>query len=238
MTTTSRRRLQVPKVPNSLIRTHEERLFLEAIKNNLDALQGLSATQEQRPTLEEFEGIDLKTKSVRSVEPWVWDELTNSHGELYATGAVWNTTERTYHVRGSTTDALDFTRKVPNYYVEGSDINVHFHWSPLSTSGGNIRIQVAYRWFNPTEVPGSFSSWTTFILPVPTTNLQPVISNLLDLSGTDKERNSFVQIKFQRTGGDAADTYVDEVAVWAIDVMYKRRAELPRGLGARSVYYQ
>ena len=241
MTLKTRRRLQVPKVPNTLVRTHEERLFLEAVKNNLDAQQASSTTaKEARPTLEEFESVDLKVKSVRSVDPWVWDELSHSNDEMHPTGTTsWNTGERVYILSSGSTGGLDVTRKLPNYWIEGSDVNVHFHWCPFTALGGNVRMQVAYRWFNPTEVPdSSFSSWTTSILAAPTTTLQGVVTDLLELSGTDKERNSFVQIKLQRTGGDAADTYAGAIGVWAIDIMYKRRAELPRGLGARSIYYQ
>ncbi len=233
----TRRFEQIPKVPDGA--PFYLRPFLSAVKSHIDALQGVLTTKDRRPTLSEFESIKLKTRSVRSEEAFVFDELVYPAGMLRSSGsAAWDSTRIGWSFANGVTSGVEGTNKLSPAYAEGTGINIHMHWMPTTGSAGNIRIDFSYRFYDATDVMPSWTVGTSFDLAVPGTADKMVFTEIVDVSGTNLKRNSFVDIKIDRAGAHANDTYAGSMVLKQIDVRHRVRSELPRGLGQRSVYVQ
>lgn len=236
--TVTRRRLQIGKVPDGL--DQETRSFLEAVRNQLNALQGLGTAEEQRPTRQEFRDIKLQVETLRTRDKTVYEELALPGNAMQLNGgAAWTSSGLSVALLDTGTSTMEAVAKLPAHYFEGSEINVHMHWYKASTGTGNVRLRLQWAWYNTTDVIPT-PTQTFLTLPVPTAAQTQVmtVNTLLDTGGAGKKRNSFVDLQLARLGSDPLDTFVGSIGVKEIDIMYKRLTELPQALGQRSIYFQ
>lgn len=106
-------------------------------------------------------------------------------------------------------------------YVEGSDFEVHVHWSPTTTDVGNCRFGFEYSIANRNT--GTFGASTTiFINPTATGIINNHIYSSFGLiSGVGLTIGAHIVFRFFREGDNVLDTFTGNAFVHTIGIHYK-----------------
>lgn len=111
---------------------------------------------------------------------------------------------------GTSTDTIYFTVKVPHGYKEGSDYLLHVHWVAEDNTTGNVKWQFTYSFANadatfpaPTSVTG--------VVATPEVADKHVHTDVATIDGTGQKLSSVILCALSRLGGDAEDTYAQDV---------------------------
>jgi hypothetical protein len=109
-----------------------------------------------------------------------------------------------------------------NRYPE-SDMNLHFHWIPLTNNGGNILWECELALSN---LNNTFAVTATGVLQVTTVNAgallnQNVHTPLTTISGQGVGMSAFITARLSRMAANGADTYTGEAALLGVDLHYR-----------------
>lgn len=112
------------------------------------------------------------------------------------------------------TEAMSFTVQLPHTWKEGSTIYPHIHWTPKSSTTGNVEWNFEYTWVNYDPVtPQVFPAYTTssVVATGPFTANSHMITSLIaadaGISGTGKKISSVLVCRIWRNTDNANDTY-------------------------------
>lgn len=121
-------------------------------------------------------------------------------------------------------ESMSFTVQLPHTWKEGTTIHPHLHWSPKSSSSGNVEWKLEYSWVNyDPSTPQVFPSITTSTVVTngPFTASSHVISSLtssdVGLDGTGKKISSILVCRLTRNSDNAADTYAGDAGLLYLD---------------------
>lgn len=124
------------------------------------------------------------------------------------------------------TEIISITAQMSHTWREGTNIIPHVHWQKTTSAIGDVLWELKYRWAPIGEVMDS--SWTiktisTTILTTPDNDTanEHLISNWGVIDATGKEISDFFIMQLSRIGGDAADTYGDDVRLLELDVHFQ-----------------
>jgi len=126
----------------------------------------------------------------------------------------------TYSFVNGTTDILYGAFEFQHDYMEGTDVEIHVHWSPNSTNTGNVRLSFEYSVANMGAV-----------FPAPTTMLVTDAASgqvafheyttIGVISGTGRKIGDIVNFAFSRLGNDALDTFSGDMFLHSIGAHYQ-----------------
>jgi hypothetical protein len=148
----------------------------------------------------------------------------------FASGFVGDSTMWSYLFDGTgTVEEVHFSVQLPHAWKQGSTIYPHVHFAPTSTNSGDtasrvVRFTLEYTWAN---IYGTFGSTSTINLDsdgfVPNTSQWKhlLCKNATGISGSGKTLSSMLMCRLFRDGGDAADTYPQDVAFLQFDIHYE-----------------
>lgn len=112
------------------------------------------------------------------------------------------------------TEAMSFNVQLPHAWKEGTTIYPHVHWTPKTSTTGNVEWNFEYTWVNydpvtPQVFPavtsdavvatGPFTAYTNLITPLTTGNA--------GISGTGKKISSILVCRIWRNSDNPNDTY-------------------------------
>ena len=124
---------------------------------------------------------------------------------------------------GTATNEVFFTVQFPHRYKEGSDIEPHVHWFPITSPATtkNVVWKLEYQWQNHDGTFGPTNTTITGTGATGTVGYKGIITSLGVVSGTGKEISSVMICRLYRPGGDALDTYADGAAFLSCDMHYE-----------------
>jgi len=113
-----------------------------------------------------------------------------------------------------------FTVQLPHSYKEGTDLEAHIHWSPITTNGGNVMWDLEYQWAN---ISATFPASTVVPLvdAADGTAWKHQIHEMTSIDGTGKELSSMLVCRLSRLGADGGDTHVGDAALLGVDFHYQ-----------------
>lgn len=124
---------------------------------------------------------------------------------------------------GTATNEVFFTVQFPHKYKEGSDIEPHVHWFPITSPATtkNVVWKLEYQWQNHDGTFGATNTTITGTGATGTVGYKGIITSLGVVSGTGKGISSLMICRLYRPGGDALDTYADGAAFVSCDMHYE-----------------
>jgi hypothetical protein len=124
---------------------------------------------------------------------------------------------------GTATNEVFFTVQFPHRYKEGSDIEPHVHWFPITSPATtkNVVWKLEYQWQNHDGTFGATNTTITGTGATGTVGYKGIITSLGVVSGTGKGISSLMICRLYRPGGDALDTYADGAAFVSCDMHYE-----------------
>lgn len=131
-----------------------------------------------------------------------------------------NRTKLTLDFDDSSTETVYTIYQLPHSYKEGSNVRFHAHWSPETTDTGNVLWEAHYRWIPVLGAMGSFST-TTLAATANGTVDEMQVDTIVELDGTGKGISSMIQMRLQRLGGDASDTFSGNAQLVSMDIHYQ-----------------
>ncbi len=138
------------------------------------------------------------------------DWITFNSGSLLALGFDDNRDEH-----------IHFTAQFPHSYAEGTEIEAHIHWCPITTNGGNVAWELEYQWANFDEV---FPS-STVVLQLDAADgvaWKHQHHDISFISGTGKKISSMLVCRLSRMAGtEAGDTHSGDAALLEIDFHFR-----------------
>jgi len=121
----------------------------------------------------------------------------------------------------SLTERLYGSIEMKHNYKEGSDIEFHIHWSPTTTSLGNVVWQVYYSWANSGEVFAASTLVAATATAAGGTAFKSVYSTFGSISGVGKTINSQIVIQIFRDPTNIGDTYPNDAALIQFGIHYE-----------------
>lgn len=122
---------------------------------------------------------------------------------------------------GVLTERLYGSLEMQHDYKEGSDIEIHVHWTPTDTTGGNVVWQIYYSWANV----GDTYATPTLIAASPTAAGTVAWANKYTsvgvISGAGKTINSQLSFQIFRDPANVGDTYTGDAALVQFGVHYQ-----------------
>ena len=118
------------------------------------------------------------------------------------------------------TERLYGSCEMQHDYKEGTDIEVHIHWTPTNGNTGNVVWQVYYSWANKDETYPP----ATLLVSTPTAATgawKNTYTSVGVISGAGKTINSQLSIQVFRDPGNVGDTYVNDVALLQLGIHYE-----------------
>lgn len=105
-------------------------------------------------------------------------------------------------------------------WKQGTNIEVHLHWSPTTTNTGNVKWQLEYTWQN---LDGTFGASTTIAVTTAAggTAWSHNISKFADISGSGLRIGSAFVFRLFRDPTDASDTYAFDAALINVGIHYQ-----------------
>jgi len=99
-----------------------------------------------------------------------------------------------------------FTAQIPHSYKEGSDIDVHIHWTPEDNTAGNVYWTFSHSW---SSIGGTFPAATEINVATAcdTVTDKHQMDDLVTLDGTGKTISSILICRLTRHSSNALDTY-------------------------------
>lgn len=167
-----------------------------------------------------------------------WDDLRFPVGAVKFGGAGLHPPTETVY-KGSTVlafdtgpndDSIQFIAQLPHKYLEGSDIDIHVHFT-IPTSGAgvgaeNVKWDVTYAWANRFD---QFPAETAVSKTIDLQNLSAdnnFREDIVDIDGTGKEISSILLCSLTRDVSVAND-YADDIYFIEVDIHY--RTDTPGG---------
>lgn len=128
---------------------------------------------------------------------------------------------------------IHFTVQMPHGWKQGSAIEPHIHWAPMTNGTGVVRWGMEYTWV---DYQGNFSNTTVVYgnsTSVSSNQYTHLITSLGQITPSASQDNisSVLMIRFFRNSGNAADTYPDKAAALSFDIHYETDM-----LGSRTQY--
>jgi len=122
----------------------------------------------------------------------------------------------TYLFNKNTEEEVYFEMQIPHAYKEGTDIEMHVHWSPMDTDTGTVRWGLEYTVAN---VDGTFGNTTLIYVndAADGTAKKHQVASFSGISGTGLTISCMLICRLFRDAGDAADTYDEDAALHEID---------------------
>ena len=159
----------------------------------------------------------------------VWNDL-NIPGLAVRTAGIndpvlssFGSTTKIYTFSGSQMNEVFFTVQNTHGYKEGSSIEPHIHWAPMTSPATslNVRFGLDYQWQNYTAVFTATDSTVLATGATGTMGYKHQITSFGTLSGTDKSISSVLVCRLYRLPADAADTYTGDVGLLSIDFHFE-----------------
>jgi hypothetical protein len=130
---------------------------------------------------------------------------------------------------GSTVEEVHFSLQLPHCWKEGSTIYPHVHFVPWSTNSSDtnertVRFSLDYTW---ASIFGTFGAKETYHMNsdpfVPNTSQwrHLLAKNSTGISGAGHGISSMMVCRLFRDGGDAADTYPQDVGFLQFDIHFE-----------------
>jgi hypothetical protein len=159
----------------------------------------------------------------------VWNDLNipglavRTQGTADPALSTFGSTTRIFTFSGTTMNEVFFTVQLPHSYKEGSDIEPHVHWCPMTSPAStlNVRWGLDYQWQNNTDV---FTATDTAVLATGATGIvgyKHLITSFGNITGTGKTISSILVCRLYRLPADAADTYTGAAGLLAIDFHFE-----------------
>lgn len=127
----------------------------------------------------------------------------------------------TYGFNGSnTTERLYITTEMNHDYKEGSELELHVHWTPTTANTGNVKWQLYYTWQSKDGTFGT-PQLLTAISSARGTAWQNTYETFGTISGVGKTINSQLVLQIFRVPTDGDDTYPDNAALVALGIHYE-----------------
>lgn len=124
-------------------------------------------------------------------------------------------------------DEIYFEIQMPHAWKEGSNIYPHVHWSPVSTTTGNVVWSLDYTWAN---INGTFGAPTTMNSDAAAAGGVAWVHKLSTLKdgsgnayidGTGKTLSSMIMCRLHRNAGAGSDTLAADVAFLEFDIHFE-----------------
>lgn len=129
-----------------------------------------------------------------------------------------------YFLNNGTLESMSFVVQLPHSWKEGTTIYPHIHWSPKSTTSGNLEWNLDYSWVNYNPVtPEVFPAITTSSVvatgpfTAKTHLITPLTSGNTGIDGTGKKISSILICRIWRDSGNSNDTYGSDAGLLFID---------------------
>lgn len=137
-----------------------------------------------------------------------------------------DTVNGTYLFDGTKTELIFYTVLLPSEYVPGSDIYPGMRWQKTTSTVGNVLWEVGYKKAKLGEVmDASFTtltSTTTHTSTPDTNTAEETLVTFMDseIDGSDLSPGDSLVFRVSRIGGDALDTYPDDVRCLGCGFVY------------------
>jgi hypothetical protein len=118
------------------------------------------------------------------------------------------------------TDILYGCVEFQHDYKEGTDIEVHIHWSPSSTNTGNCRFTYEYTIANRNSAFSVDTTLTALQAGSGVVNQHQYLT-MGTISGVGRKIGDMICFAIARTGSDAADTFTGNAFVHSIGIHYE-----------------
>lgn len=128
-----------------------------------------------------------------------------------------------YTFSGSTMNECFFTVQLPHGYKEGSNIEPHIHWCPITSPAStlNVRWGLDYQWQNRSAVYSATDTSVLVTAATGTTGYTHIVSSFGGISGAGKTISSILVCRLYRLPADAADTYTGAAGLLSFDFHYE-----------------
>lgn len=160
-----------------------------------------------------------------------WDDLRFPANTIsifgFGTDPNVDTNSGTYLFDASITETLFGVAQMPHAWSEGTTIKPHVHWQKTTSAAGNVLWQLDYEVVNNGDTAlmtyaSSISNSTVASgTPDNDTANEVLITNIGDISMTNKTLSCLVLWKLSRIGGNAADTYGADARLLEFDIHYE-----------------
>ena len=132
---------------------------------------------------------------------------------------TFGSTTRIFTFSGSTMNQVFFTVQLPHSYKEGSAIEPHIHWCPMTSPASSLGVRwgLDYQWQNYT---GVFTATDTSLLATGgtgTVGYTHLITSFGTITGTSKTISSVLVCRLYRLPADGADTYTGDAGFLSFD---------------------
>lgn len=128
-------------------------------------------------------------------------------------------------------DAINGMVQFTHGYEQGSNVEPHIHWAPVTTNTGNVKWQLDYYWLNVNEAAsGSPTSITTEQAASGVAWTQQIIGFVPLVVGTGKLISSLFMFKLTRIAA-TVPSYTGQPVLLSFDIHYRRNT-----IGSREEY--
>ena len=168
--------------------------------------------------------INCGTEKTLRLEETVWDDIiipliARSTGVGNPDFAGWGVsgTLRAFLFDAGIIESIYGTFEMPHTYEEGTDLDVHVHWTPTTALGGNVVWGLEYSIMN---IDGTFPAPTTATSTeaAGNTNWKHIYSDVVLISGVGRKLGAVCNFRLFRDASNAADTYAGDAALISFGV--------------------
>ncbi len=141
-------------------------------------------------------------------------------GATPPTWAAWNGTLRAPSFINAATTDLHCSFELLHDWMEGSDFEVHVHWTPSTTNTGNCKWGLDYSILTST---GAAAAPTTVTI-TPAANgvvRQESLSTFGTISGAGLTIGTIIDVRIYRLGNDAADTFTGNAFLHSVGLHHQ-----------------
>jgi len=124
-----------------------------------------------------------------------------------------------YHFAPNVEQEIFFDVQFPHAWKEGSDVKPHVHWMPTTTNAGNVVFQLEFTRADVNDVFGN-TSIITVTDAADGTALKHQIASFSDVDMDGYLLSNMWMCRLSRLGGDAGDTYPDDVVITEFDIHF------------------
>lgn len=137
--------------------------------------------------------------------------------------SAFGSSTKIYTFSGTTMNECFFTVQLPHGYKEGSDIEPHIHWCPMTSPAStlNVRWGLDYQWQNRAAVYSATDTSILVTAATGTTGYTHIVSSFGAISGAGKTISSILVCRLYRLPADAADTYTNAAGLLSFDFHYE-----------------
>lgn len=154
-----------------------------------------------------------------------WDDI-RAPANAFALGAnapTWGTFLgglNTWIFSAALDQEVEASFQLPHGYAEGTDVELHIHWAPMTTDNGNVVWEYEY---SAAAINGTFPAPTTSTSTdaADGTQYKHQVHDLVTISGSGLGISSMILVRIARLGSDGADTFTGTAALLEIDLHYQ-----------------